>query len=118
MPPVALVQWESRSTSEGACEVPVAGIARVRHQHFGVALEQRGAREQQRAGRPGGDDDPPAVHGASESNRVPVRNALAQRVQAQRSRVLGLATLDRDAGRPAHGFRSREVGLADGQVND
>ena len=109
---------EARATAEGGCEVPVAWIARVRHQHLGVALEQRGAREQQGTGGPGGDDDPPAVDRASETGRVPVRDPLAQRLQAQRVRVLGLAAIDRGAGRAAHGLRRREVRLADGQVND
>ena len=77
-----------------AHEVPVAGIARVRHQDLVAGLDQRQAGQLQRRRSAGRDDDAPRRHVDAEALRIPAADALAQRLQAGGVGVLRRAVAD------------------------
>ena len=108
---------QHRRRVDGGDEMPVAGIARVRHQDLVARLEQREAGQLQRGGRARGDDDAIGIEGQVLRLAVPVGDALTQRPQSVGLRV-GDATLGGEArGGVADGRAGAEVRLADVQVD-
>ncbi len=108
---------QPRAGAGGRHEVPVARIARVRHQHLVAGLEQRLADELQPRRRARGDDDAPRRHVHAPAARVPAADALTQRGQADGVGVLGAAGAQRDLRGGDDGRGRGEVRLADVQVD-
>ena len=90
---------------------------RIGHQPLVAGIEEGHGGELQRSGSPGGDDDARGIDLDAEALRVPVRDALAQRVDAERGRVLRQARIDRGARCCLHRQRRDEVGLTDVEVD-
>src|SRR3954466_10499274 len=108
----------ARAALEGAHEMPIAGIAGIRDQHFvaGVEIERR--HREQAAGSPGGDHH--ALHGNAcpELVRVVRGDGLPQRRQAQRRRVGRAAFAQGPHARLDHRLGRGEIRFADLHVND
>jgi len=60
--------------------VPVAGVARVGHEHLVAGVEQGQAGQLQRRRRTGGDGDAPRRHVHAKAFGVPAADGFAQRL--------------------------------------
>jgi hypothetical protein len=106
-----------RTAARRGHEVPVAGIARVRHQHLVALVEQRQRHQLQRRRGTRGDHDALGRHFKTEAGAVPAGDGPPQRRQPGGMGVLGATVGQALLRRMDHPRRCREVRLADVQVD-
>ncbi|MNT02102.1 hypothetical protein D3C72_1365900 [compost metagenome] len=98
-----------------AHKVAIAGVARIGHQNFVTRIDERQAHQLQRGRCARGDDDAAGRNINAKALRIPGRQRLAQRRNAQRRGVLRQAALDGLAGGFLHQGGRGEIRLADVQ---
>ena len=98
--------------------MPRARIARIGEQNAVVAVHQQRIDEEERGGRPGGDDHPLGVDGDPIVIGVVLRDGRAELGKAERRRVVDVALRDRALRLGEDGRRRRKIGFTDLHVDD